>query len=61
MDGLPYLVFEHVDGPTLDVALARAGRLDPAEERRLLRVAKATGFPEDLLLRAKENIYFFFF
>ncbi len=40
MDGLPYLVFEHVDGPTLDVALARTGRLDPAET---IRVVEQTG------------------
>ena len=39
MDGLPYLVFEHVDGPTLDVALARAGRLDSAETIRVVEQA----------------------
>jgi serine/threonine-protein kinase len=41
MDGLPYLVFEHVDGPTLDVALARAGRLDSAETIRVVEQAGA--------------------
>jgi len=39
MDGLPYLVFEHVEGPTLDVALARAGRLDSAETIRVVEQA----------------------
>lgn len=41
MDGLPYLVFEHVDGPTLDVALARAGRLDSAETIRVVEQTAA--------------------
>ena len=36
VDGLPYLVFEHVDGPSLDVTLARAGRLDSAETIRVV-------------------------
>ncbi|HRB12118.1 MAG TPA: protein kinase [Vicinamibacteria bacterium] len=40
-DGLPYLVFEHVDGPTLDVALARAGRLDSAETIRVVEQTAA--------------------
>ncbi len=44
MDGLPYLVFEHVEGPTLDVALARAGRLDSAET---LRVVEQTALALD--------------
>jgi TonB family protein len=39
VDGLPYLVFEHVEGPTLDVALARAGRLDSAETIRVVEQA----------------------
>ena len=41
MDGLPYLVFEHVDGPTLDVALARSGRLDSAETIRVVEQTAA--------------------
>ncbi len=41
MDGLPYLVFEHVDGPTLDVALARAGRLDSGETIRVVEQTAA--------------------
>ncbi|MEO6402822.1 MAG: serine/threonine-protein kinase, partial [Vicinamibacteria bacterium] len=40
-DGLPYLVFEHVEGPTLDVALARAGRLDSAETIRVVEQTAA--------------------
>ncbi len=45
MDGLPYLVFEHVECPTLDVALARAGRLDSAETIRVVeQVALALDF-----------------
>ncbi|MBX7186100.1 MAG: protein kinase [Vicinamibacteria bacterium] len=45
MDGLPYLVFEHVEGPTLDVALARAGRLDSAETIRVVeQTASALDF-----------------
>lgn len=39
IDGVPYLVFEHVEGPTLDVALARAGRLDSTETIRVLEQA----------------------
>jgi TonB family protein len=41
MDGLPYLVFEYVDGPPLDIALARAGRLDAAETIRVVEQAAA--------------------
>lgn len=45
MDGLPYLVFEHVEGPTLDVALARAGRLDSGETIRVVeQTASALDF-----------------
>jgi len=45
MDGLPYLVFEHVEGPTLDVALARTGRLDSAETIRVVeQTASALDF-----------------
>lgn len=36
VEGLPYLVFEHVEGPTLDVTLARAGRLDSNEAIRVV-------------------------
>ncbi len=36
VEGLPYLVFEHVEGPTLDVTLARAGRLDSNETIRVV-------------------------
>ncbi len=39
VDGLPYLVLEHVEGPTLDVALARSGRLDSAETIRVVEQA----------------------
>ena len=39
MDGLPYLVFEHVEGPTLEIALARAVRLDSAETIRVVEQA----------------------
>jgi TonB family protein len=41
MDGLPYLVFEYVDGPPLDIALARQGRLDAAETIRVVEQAAA--------------------
>jgi len=41
VDGLPYLVFEHVEGPTLDVALARAGRLDSTETIRIVEQTAA--------------------
>ena len=45
IDGLPYLVFEHVEGPTLDVAIARAGRLDSAETIRVVeQTASALDF-----------------
>ncbi|MEO8501917.1 MAG: protein kinase, partial [Vicinamibacteria bacterium] len=45
MEGVPYLVFEHVDGPTLDVALARAGRLDSSETIRVVeQTASALDF-----------------
>lgn len=45
MDGLPYLVFEHVDGPTLDVALARSSRLDSNETLRVVeQTASALDF-----------------
>ena len=45
LDGLPYLVFEHVEGPTLDVALARSGRLDSAETIRIVeQMAAALDF-----------------
>ena len=39
LDGLPYLVFEHVEGPTLEVAIARVGRLDPVETIRIVEQA----------------------
>ncbi len=39
IEGLPYLVFEHVEGPTLDVALARVGRLDSNETIRVVEQA----------------------
>jgi TonB family protein len=41
MDGLPYLVFEFVDGPPLDIALARSSRLDAAETIRVVEQAAA--------------------
>lgn len=41
LDGLPYLVFEHVEGPTLEVAIARLGRLDPTETIRIVEQAAA--------------------
>ena len=45
MDGLPYLVFEHIEGPTLDVALARQGRLDSNETIRVVeQTASALDF-----------------
>ena len=45
IEGLPYLVFEHVDGPSLDVALARAGRLDSADTIRVVeQTASALDF-----------------
>ena len=45
MDGLPYLVFEHVEGPTLDVAIARLGRLDSTETIRIVeQIASALDF-----------------
>ena len=45
IDGLPYLVFEHIEGPTLDVALARQGRLDSNETTRVVeQTASALDF-----------------
>ena len=45
IDGLPYLVFEHVEGPTLDIAIAKAGRLDSAETIRVVeQTASALDF-----------------
>ncbi len=41
IEGVPYLVFEHVEGATLDVALARAGRFDANETIRVLEQAGA--------------------
>ncbi|MBK5254606.1 MAG: protein kinase [Vicinamibacteria bacterium] len=41
MEGVPYLVFEHVEGPTLDVAIARSGRLDSTETIRVLEQTAA--------------------
>ena len=63
-DGRPYLVMEHVEGPTLAEVLARRGRLPPEEVRGLglqaargLAHAHAAGLvhrdvkPQNLLLR----------
>ncbi len=45
VDGLPYLVFEHVEGPTLDIAIAKNGRLDSAETIRVVeQTASALDF-----------------
>ncbi len=45
VDGLPYLVFEHVEGPTLDIAIAKSGRLDSAETIRVVeQTASALDF-----------------
>lgn len=41
VDGLPYLVFEHVEGPPLDIAIAKTGRLDSAETIRVVEQAAA--------------------